>query len=469
MAVNYLNALGAGSGLDTKTIVDSLVEAERAPRQTAIDRGTERAELQISAFGLVKSSLEALKGAFDQLNDLADLQKYTVSNPASSSFSMTATSAATAGTHSIRVTQLAERDTWSTGGFSASDTSLNNGSDITLTVDQDGTQSSVIVTNPTPTSMANAINNAGLGLTARVVNTGDESNPYVLSVSGEQGTANAFTISSNASDVFSSDPNDDSYPVQLTTAADANLTVDGIAMTRSSNTVTDALDGVTLNLNATMASAQTVSVNQDTAPAKEAIENLVAIYNDVETIFKSLNRGDDEEDELVGSLSGDSVFRQIHNAVKGTITEVSSTASGNISYFADFGVSFQRDGSLSLDESKLDSALADSFTDVVQALTAGTDNQSEFGAFDRGLAGDASKQIFDLLSTTGSVNRVVSTAENALTEYEQDLEDLDARMERVRARYVAQFTAMESIVDQMNSTRSYLEQQLEALPFNNRD
>ena len=469
MSVNFLSALGAGSGLDTKSIVDSLVEAERAPAQASIDRGTERAELEISAFGLVRSSLDALKGAFDQLNDLSDLQQYTVTNPASSSFSMTATSAARAGTHSVQITQLADRDTFSSGNFATADSSLNNGSDITLTVNQGGQETSLTVSSPTPASIVNAINNAELGLTARVVNTGSGANPYVISVSGAEGAANAFTIGSDVSDVFSTDVNDASYPAQLTTATDSNLTVDGIVMTRSSNTISDVIDGVTLNLSAEMASAQTVSINQNTAPAKAAIENLVAIYNDVETIFKSLNRGSDPEDELVGSLAGDGVFRQIHSAVKGMITQVSSTPSGDISYFADFGVSFQRDGSLAIDETKLDSALSGSFSDVVQALTAGTDNQTEFGNFNRGLAGDASKELYDLMKSTGTVNSVLISAEQSLSEYEDDLADLDARMERVRARYLQQFGAMEAIVDQMNSTRSYLEQQLEALPFNNRN
>jgi flagellar hook-associated protein 2 len=382
---------------------------------------------------------------------------------------MEATSAASAGTHSIQVTQLADRDTYSSGGFTAADTSLNSGSDITLTVNQGGTESSLVVSSPTPTSVVNAINNSDLGLTARVVNTGVGANPYVVSVSGAEGATNAFTISSDVSEIFSSNPNDASYPTQLTTAADANLTMDGIAMARSSNTITDVLDGVTLNLSAEMSSSKTVSVNQNTAPAKQAIENLVAVYNDVETVFKSLNRGDNPDDELVGSLSGDSVFRRIHSTVKGTITDISSTTSNNISYFADIGVSFQRDGSLAIDETKLDAALSGSFSDVVQALTAGTDNQTQFGTFNRGLAGDASKDISDLLSTTGSVNRVVTTAEDKLSDFQEDLTDLDARMERVRARFVEQFSAMESIVDQMNSTRSSLKQQLDALPFNNRD
>lgn len=461
MAVDYLNALGAGSGLDTKTIVDALVEAERAPTQSSIDRGKEKAELQISAFGLVKSSLQALKGAFDQLNDLSDLQAFTINNPASASFSMSATSAATAGTHAIQVTQLAQKDTWSSNGFATTDESLNTGSDITLTVTKGGVQTSVIVASPTPDAIVTALNDADLGFTARVVNTGTGATPYVISVAGEEGSENAFTIASDSGDV--------SFATQLTTAADANLTVDGVAITRSSNSITDILTGVTLNLNATMASSQTVSVANDTAPAKAAIENLVAIYNDVELIFKSLNRGADEEDELVGSLSGDSVFRQIHNTVKGMITGASSTGSGNINYFADFGVSFQRDGTLSINESKLDAALTDSFDDVVMALSAGTDNQTEYGTFDRGLAGDASKALFDLLSTTGTVNSVVTRAETSISDFEVKLEDLDARMERVYQRYLGQFTAMQQIVDQMNSTRSYLEQQLEALPFNNRD
>jgi len=465
MAVDYLTALGAGSGIDTKAIVDSLVEAEKAPAKDSIDRGKERAELQVSAFGLVKSSLLALKGAFDQLKDLSDLKAFSVTNP-STSLSLTATSAADSGTHRIQVTQLADRDSWSSGGFAASDTSLNSGSDITLTLSPRGssstvTQTTVTVSDPTPTAIVTAINSADLGVSAQLVNTGEGDFPYVIALTGEVGLENAFSMTSDSVDV--------SFTTSLSTAADATLDVNGISVTRSSNTISDVITGVTMNLSAVMADEAIITVQQDTSTAKAAIENLVTIYNDVNTIMKSLNFGEDADDELVGSLSGDTIFRSIFNTVKGMVTGISSTPSGDINYFADFGVSFQRDGSLSINETTLDAALTSSFDDIVQALSAGTENQTEYGELSRGLAGDASKEITDLLSSTGSITRVVTNAEEAITDYEQDLDDLEDRMQRVYDRYLSQFTAMQSIVDQMNNTRSYLEQQMKALPYNNRD
>ena len=465
MAVDYLSALGAGSGIDTKAIVESLVEAEKAPTKASIDRGKERAELQISAYGLVKSSLQALKGAFDQLKDLSDLKSFSVTNP-STSISLTTSSSADDGVYSVQVLQVADRDAWVSSGFAASDTSLNSGSDITLTLSPRGSSSTVSATtisvsSPTPAAIVTAINEADLGLTAQLINTGDGASPYVISVSGEVGLENGFSVASDSADV--------TFGTQSSTAANAILDVDGVTVTRPSNVISDVISGVTMNVTSVMTEEALITVQADTSKAKASIENLVAVYNDVNTVLKSLNFGDDVDDELVGSLSGDTIFRSVFNTVKGMVTGLSSTPSGDINYFADFGVSFQRDGSLSINASALDSALSDSFDDIVQALSAGTENQTEYGDLNRGLAGDASKQITDLLASTGSITRVLNNADQDISKYEKDLDDLEDRMQRVYDRYLAQFTAMQSIVDQMNNTRSYLEQQMKALPYNNRD
>jgi flagellar hook-associated protein 2 len=461
MAVDFLSALGAGSGIDTKSLAQSLVDAEKAPLEGAITRRKESAELDISAYGMVKSSLQALKVGFDGLKDLSDLKDFNVTNGASSSLSVDASSSASAGTHSIQINQLADRDIWSSNGFGTGSDSLNSGSDITISLTINGTVSNVLVSSPTPAAIVTAINDADLGIDAQLVDVGTGATPYVISLSGGLGADNSFTVSSNSADI--------SFGTQLSTASDSVFTVNGMSITRSSNSVSDVLTGVTLELSAVMASAQTFTIQKDTAKAKLALENFVSVYNDVNVILKSLSAGDDPDNELAGSLNGDSVFRSIVKDVKDMVTGLSSTASGNISYLADIGISFQRDGSLAIDDSKLNNVLSGSFDDVVTMLSAGTENQTQFGDFNRGLAGDASKELFDLLASTGEISAQIASAQSSVTEYESDLQDLEARMEQVYDRYLKQFTAMQSFVDQMNNTRDYLEQQMKALPYNNRD
>ena len=112
MEVDFLSAFGAGSGINTTEVVNSLVEAERAPLQADLDRMKERADLKISAYGVVKSALNDLRSAFDQLNDVRDLKSFSVSNSKPDDLSFVASASVEAGSYDIAVTQLADRDSW---------------------------------------------------------------------------------------------------------------------------------------------------------------------------------------------------------------------------------------------------------------------------------------------------------------------------------------------------------------------
>jgi flagellar hook-associated protein 2 len=253
--------------------------------------------------------------------------------------------------------------------------------------------------------------------------------------------------------------------VQQATAQNASLTVNGVSITSSSNTVGSALAGVTLDLKGTFA-AETITVTRDTSGVKAEIETLVEVYNEAQAIFNSLRNGSDPDDELVGSLATDTIFRSIQSSFRNTFSSISSTPSGDISYWADLGVSVQRDGTLAVDEDRLDSALASSFDDVMTALTADTESQSDIGIADRGLAGDMSAMIRDLTKANGSISNAINSANTSLSDYEERLVQLDARMERIKERYTQQFAAMQQIVDGFNATGEYLKNNLAALNSN---
>lgn len=457
MAVDYLGAIGAGSGLNTSEIVTSLVAAERAPQQSALDRMKDRADVRISAFGVVKSALSSLQESFDRLDDLSDVKQLSLTSSDSTAISGTATSDAAVGSYAIAVTQLAERDSWAFTGFDSETESLNSGASITLTVVKGGVTSNITVATPTPENIVTELNNAGLGLSASLVDTGAASNRYVLSVSGESGEDNAFTLSADAGL---------SGATQMTTAANANFTVNGIAISRASNSVSDAVSGVSLNLNKVSGST-TIQVSPNRDEVKTRIMDLVTTFNDVKAVFNELQNGDDAEDELIGSLATDSTLRNVIRSIQNKLTSPISTASGDINYMTDMGIGFTREGTLEVNESRLDTVLSSSFDDVVTAFTANTENQTEYGEASRGLAGDMSVLIASFTKTLGSVSSEIRNAEEALTTYETRLAELDARMARIQDRYTQQFSAMQQIVDQMNSTSDYLTSQLNAL--NNND
>jgi len=472
MAVDYLTALGAGSGIDTKNLVESLVNAERQPAESRLNKKIESSEKQVSAYGTVMSSLQLLKTAFEQLNDTSDFANYSTSisngltSSGTDSFRVTTSEASVSGRHEIQVTSLATPDRWVSEGFATITTELNGGDSFSVSIDFEdaGQETAVIaVTNPSPEGLVDAINATTYGISASLVNTGDASAPYKVVLTGNLGADNAFTISTDIASGSSI-----SFDSQLSDASDAGLTLDGVTVTRASNTVDDLIDGTTIELLGQTASTATLQVAANTTVIEGRIRDLVDTYNTVRSVFKTL-RDSDADDELAGALSGDNIFRMIENRVRNMVTGLSSTPGESLSYLSDAGVSITREGTLEINETKFTSALSANYADLVTMLSANTEKQTNLGVADRGIAGDAIHTLTELMSSSGAVKSRISLAEDRIADYETDLAALDKRMQAISARYLKQFTAMEQIVDRMNSTREFLTQQIDALPYNNRD
>ena len=447
MAVDYLSAIGAGSGLNITELTDALVEAERAPQQEIIDRKTESTELRISAYGILKSSINTLKSAFAELDDLSEIASNIATSSNKANLTASANSSAVEGSYDIEVVQLAKRDTWAFDGFSSTTESLNSGQTFTLNVVQASGTTTINVSDPTPSGIADALNNANIGVTASLINTGTASNPFVLSVSGSLGSANAFSLSSEPTSVLTGATN-------VSTARDSEFTVNGLTIFREANTVTDVAEGVTFSLAAE--GSATVQVAKDGSVLRDKLRNLVEAFNGVKEVFNTLRGSVESDDELAGALSTDSTFRSIESAIRNKLSEQISSATGDINYLADIGISFQRNGTLALDDVRLETALANNFDDVVSALSNGTDGQSIYGDAAKGLAGDMVALLDTFIRSSGSVTTTVNSSGLKLIDYEKELLELESRMERVRERYLTQFAAMQQIVDQMNSTSDYL-------------
>ena len=472
MAVDFLGALGAGSDIDTTSLVESLVAAERTPKETAINSKIDKVESTISAYGEVLSTLSSLETAFGGLNDAKDFADYTVDVTGNetatftTAFTVSATTDIEPGTvNSVSVTAIATTERWLSGNsYLSENTAINDGNafDIVIT-DADSNQTTIAITGGTVASVAQAINDQDLGITARVVDTGASPNAFVISLEATTaGTPSAFTVTST-----DTQSNTLGF-AQLSAATNAQMTVNGINIERSSNTVDDVIEGATLNLIAPTSGTATISVTRNNEGIKARIATLVDAYNTAKDKFSDLMTvGGSNQNS--GVLSGDGTMRFVAGRVKDLFTGISSTATDNIAYLNDIGVSFTRYGLLEIDEDRLDAALNDNYTDVVSMLSADTDNQSNFGVADRGLAGDAIVTIRDLMANDGALLRATASLEARADDYADALADLELRMESLRSRYLAQFTAMETAIDQINSTKDYLTNALEGLPFNNRN
>lgn len=459
MSVNgsdILAALNAGSGINAKNLVTQLVDAERLPREASINAKIDEATADISGYGQLSASLSGIQTALGNLKDKRDFAGTQVT-AASNAIAYQVTDVTEVGTYAIQVGALAQRRQVVSGGYASATTAIGGGSAITVTITVGGTAKAIEVASPTPQAVVDAVNAAATGVTARVVDDGSGSNAFKIILSGGLGLDNNYTVaSSNAALAFDT---------QLTAAADASVTIDGLTITRPNNTLDDVLPGLTMNLNATTSGAESVTVAKDTAAIETAITGFVDVLNAGFELMDTLGASGIKEGEEKGALANDSTLRLVESQITTIILADSSTPGTTVKSLNDIGVTFDRTGRIQIDATTLRSALADNFDDVVTMFSADTNDQTNFGDANRGIAGDLTKLIDDLVASDGPINTRVDSRTAQKTISESDLLDLQDQMERLNKRYMAQFTAMETAVDQMTTLRESLTAQLENLPF----
>ena len=459
-AGNIVSKLGAGTGVDTQALAASLVDAERAPRADAINKNITKSQATISGYSAVKYALSNLQAAFDDLKDKSDYKSISVSNSQTSAFTATATSSAETGSHTVLITTLAAAQR-STG------TQLYASADVTIpgltTLTLGGTgfprvssaAQTIAVTTATPTGVVDAINNSGKGLSAQLVSTGSG---YKVVVTGASGASNVFTIVGNATapDNIATGLN---FSTSLQSASDAALTVDGIAITSSSNSVTGAITGVTLNLLATnTGSTASLNLANDTSGAKTKVLALVTAYNDANVLLDEVTNPKSTFETYGATLAGNSSVRSIRDQIRAMVIGDSSTksSSGSLSALRDIGIEIDSTGKLTTNTVKLDLALNFNFTNTVTLISGNQENQGTYDTSDAGIAGDASKALTTMLGKTGSLSTESANATTRITKYQDDLTALNDRMSRLLANYTKQFAAMDSMVGQIKSTQTGL-------------
>ena len=462
---SIVNTLGAGSGIDVKSLAQSLVDAEKTPKKERIEAQIAKSEAKITGYSAVKYALTELKTAFGKLNDASDFSSIQPSNTQPSAFGISASASAEAGSYSIEILQTALAQRTVSDSFDDRATPLNVVSPATtgtafqlnLTIG-DEVQDPISVTTATPAGMVSAINGADLGVTAQLIYTGSG---YHVILTGETGATQSFTMSSD--DGSGNEVAGVNFTNQLQTATDASFKVNGLTVTRSSNTVSDVIDGVTLDLYTTTTGAARMDLNRDTTGIKENIQGLVTAYNDFEETLKILGDRSSEVEDFGGVLAGESLLQSVRTQVRNLVTSTSSTPGTTIQAARDVGLSLDRFGKLTLDETKLDTALQDNFSEVSTMFSAGTNNQSIYSPASAGLAGDAINSIEKMLLSTGLIDTQSKSATTQIAKYKEQMTALEERMEKLMTRYMSQFSVMESIVGNSNSMRESLKGTFEGM------
>ncbi|MDB4308960.1 flagellar filament capping protein FliD [Porticoccaceae bacterium] len=455
-----LTTLGVGSGLDVFKLAQDLTDVEKVPKKESIESDITATEASISGYGLVSFQVGQLQKAFEKLNDADEMATSTGSSSNTSAISLTSLDGAAAtGAYDITVTRLAQEQRMISDEYTATTTTLNSSAfDISIAVGSSTTTTTAVtVSTPTPAGVVSAINAASTGVTASLVDTGIGGTNYRIILTGPTGSEGAFTMSSTPDLGFGDSGN------TLQAAQDSIINFDGLTVTRSSNEISDVIAGATISLTETTSTAVRLNIVSDRTTLKTNLENVVTAYNDLNTLFTELT-AEGSEAELGGALADDtSLVRYLKSQIRSALFADSSTTSGSVSALRDLGVSIDKTGNLTLNETTYDAVVASSYDDVVMMLSANTSDQNLFGTESKGLSQDIATILEDFSDSTGVLTTRTSNAEGSLQDYKDELVKLEARMEGVYQRYLTQFSAMESLIASMDTTKDYLEGQLESL------
>lgn len=304
----------------------------------------------------------------------------------------------------------------------------------------------------TPAGVVAAINASSTGYKAQLINDGSVT-PFRVMITGSNGATEGFTVSSNNdAGVFGA-----GFTVPTGyVAADASVSVDGITYTRKTNSISDIVPGLTLNLKAASQTPANISLARDTTDLKTKITALVSAYNDFDNIVKESTDPKSTLDTYGATLVGDGTVRMVRQQLRSLIFGQSSTPGTTYKSLNQIGFSLDQNGVLSLDSAKLDSALQTGVDDIAKMFTGGYNKLSAYATLPAGIAGDAVKKLTDLLAPTGVL---VTKSDNANTEnvkYRDKLTKLQTRMDAMLARYQKQFAAMDSLVGSVNSQKTSL-------------
>ena len=460
---------GLATGLPTDDIVTKLMAEQRRPLdRLESDKVYETNRLK--AYAQLNTRLDDLRKAVDAMNLTSEVRTTKANLSSTSAFTATSSNAAT-GSYNIAVTQLAQvQKGVSTVGYASTSTSIFGTGTFTV----NGKAIAIDATNNSLQGLMSAINAEaeGTGVSASIINDGSGgATAYRLVLTGKDAST-AINLSGTT------------IPLSTTTtqtAQQAKLTVDGISVVSNSNTVTGVISGVTLNLNATspisvpgppvVYTATRMDIVADTSVLKENISTFVSSYNkvmewmneayktktatDTTTTDATTTDTSTEEDILSDYLRGDSTVNGIKRGLQSLLTDAVN-GSGSLHILSEVGITTNRDGTLNINNSKLDTALEGDFDGMV-TLLAGEDTVD-------GVMKKFNSYLLDVTSATkGMYAEKRDRYETRVDRLDDQIAQKETLMEKIEATMRAKFNAMELLISGLNAQSSFLTQQMDAL------
>lgn len=452
------SALGIGSGMDINGIVSQLVSAEGQPQFNAIARQETAAKAIVSGLGSLKSALSTFQTAVQKLNNINLFKTTKAVSGNESIVKVTAGAGSAAGSHVMQVTQLAKAQSSIAATEFTGATEVVGSGTMTFSV---GAKTPFSVTidasNNTLAGIRDAINGAAdnNGVTASIINVNNATNTGTISklvlTAKDTGVANGFSVAVTGDAGLSR--LDTSVPANFTgvAAVDAKILIDGQVATRSSNVITDVLQGVTLNLQSAAALNTDVNVDitLDNAAIKETISGFVTAYNALNSTTDSLGKFAGTSGGSNGALLGDSTLRTIKNDLRQLASAPVTSASSSFNTLKTIGIDIDKDGVMTLDGVKLDQALAANLSSVSDVFSS-TD----------GVATRLKDKVTRFLQTGGPLDTRQTSLSKQLKALSDKRNTVQLHLDNVQKSLLKQFIAMDTAVGRFQSTGMFLSNQL---------
>jgi flagellar hook-associated protein 2 len=445
-----------GSQIDVASLAKQLVAAERAPLDQQISRDTGRVTTRLSALGVLKGALSNFQKALTSLKttEAFAVRKSISSNP--DVFTASTTASAVPGRYDIEVVQLAKSQQLASTPFVAGSTAVVGTGTLTLGIGSSSFAVTIDSTNSTLAGIRDAINSAtdNVGISATLVQTAAGSR-LVLS-SDKTGAGNDIVVSQAGGNgglaQLTYGPSATANYTQLSPAQDAIVNIASFETRSSTNTVDGAIDGVTLSLlDQAPGSTLSLTISHDTGAATTRVRTFVAEYNALQAQIIKL-RGFDPTTKAAGPMIGDALLNGIESQLRRTMTTPVGGVAEAYNSLASIGIKTKSDGTLSLDETRLQRVVDANF-DAVGAL---------FGS-ENGIAATLATQVEGRLANDGALETRNKNLVKEKLAIDKRQSDTNARMEMVLQRYIKQFSALDTLLSRLSSTSSYLGQQFDAL------
>ena len=457
------------SSIDVAAIVEQLMTVENKPLEK-IKTQIEQKKLVISDLGTIKSKVATFQDALTVFQTPSTFNNSAASSSDSTVISATASNGAIKGNHSVTVNSLATATRNTVSGYTSSTASATvdatNGFAITVagtTYNTNGnkTVSGVVTANavtvlgasPSITDLKNWINGLGVNVSASVVETTGSSN-WALMIQGTQtGTTNAISFT-GLTGLTGATPALTNTPVAA--AANASFIVNGTTFSRTSNTVTDVIDGLTLSLNKASVTAQTISVTKGADISSEAINTLIAAYNDVMSTHKSMTANSANSDKPGNFANSPSTLSFITQIKDSFAKGISYTSNGTLTTMSlsTLGIDLQLDGTAKFNSASFATASAAGLRDtlalgVTMGYVSSTSNLNTF--------------LTAQVKTSGALSSQITSETTAMQDLTKRKDNLQIRLNSIQNNLVSQYSALNALLFQLSSTSNSLTSALDAL------